>query len=564
MYVAGSDDHNHGRASTDLGVASYVKWRQASGQHSMYTGRINPNYRFGKYRPGMLGNYHNELVLDNGAICTAGINPDPGQPTQVGQDSGAAVLAACGWDTDGDADANPYRGRVLFKAATDGRAFMNGIIRSENGHGRILGHQTIDIFLEETDIKITNVKSHSSVGKYQVAPMHVGQRYYIDRAYTVGGLPDFLTGVQVIQTANDDKNAPATDETFLCFELSTPATVYVLFDSRATTFPAWLTAGFSNTHVAAVESTDSNMGKFTIFYEDFPNGKVCMGGNSAPGAASNYIVMAGPPVDMTCHPSHKLTIGSLESHTADQTKPYAVAVLHTKSAYYVDRDYVLTSVPSFFVGLESIKTANGDKHSAEEPTLDAAGEFATGFLCFTVTEDARVYVLYDSRASTRPAWLTTYFVDKHEESGVNHTDANMAQGFEVYSGYFPLGGRAEKRICLGGNDPTEGSSGAGSMYLVFVGPEEERCDGVAAVAGAAAAGTAAAAPVRHPGRALFVLVILASAVVAAAVLGKKYKTLHAKVASGSIYEDGKYQAYAGATEPVEMNATPLPSGGDAF
>ena len=447
----------------------------------------------------------------------------------AGATDSAGIVANCGWDADagGDPDANPYRGRVLFKGAGDGRAFMNGIIRSENGHGRITGYQTIDLFLEETDIKITSVNAKSKVGKYQVAPMHVGQKYYIDRDYTVAGLPDFLTGVQVIQTANDDKHESADD--FLCFKISSPATIYVLYDSRATPNadgtigPAWLNTGFTNTHVAAVESTDSNMGTFLIFYENKPNGRVCLGGNDAPGVASNYIVLVGPPVDMTCHPSGKVEISDVTSHTAADTDAnpelaYRVAELHTKQPYYVDRSYVLTSVPSFFVGLQSIMTGNNDKHSAEEPTVDPeTGEFTDGFICFTVAEDARVYILYDTRATTRPAWLNTYFVDKHEESGVNHTDTNMANGFEVYSGVFELNGRENKKICLGGNDPVEGRGGASSMYLVFVGPPDVLCDGVAAVSKSKAAATAKGPPTKL----VFFVLLLLLAVGGACHFGKK-------------------------------------------
>ena len=152
----------------------------------------------------------------------------------AGATDSAAIVANCGWDDSGDPDANPYRGRVLFKGAGDNRAFMNGIIRSENGHGRITGYQTIDLFLEETDIKITSVNAKSKVGKYQVAPMHVGQKYYIDRDYTVAGLPDFLTGVQVIQTANDDKHESADD--FLCFKISSPATIWITAISMTRSF----------------------------------------------------------------------------------------------------------------------------------------------------------------------------------------------------------------------------------------------------------------------------------------------------------------------------------------
>ena len=67
-----------------------------------------------------------------------------------------------------------------------------------------------------------------------------------------------------------------------------------------------------------------------------------IGGNDAPGVESNYIVLVGPPVDMTCHPSGKVDISDVTSHTRHPELPYRVAELHTKQPYYVDRSYVLT------------------------------------------------------------------------------------------------------------------------------------------------------------------------------------------------------------------------------
>ena len=67
MYLAVTADHAHGQTATDRGVESYIRWRQATDKHSMWVGRLDPDYRFGKFRPGQLGNYHNELV-PTGAI----------------------------------------------------------------------------------------------------------------------------------------------------------------------------------------------------------------------------------------------------------------------------------------------------------------------------------------------------------------------------------------------------------------------------------------------------------------------------------------------------------------
>ena len=99
--------------------------------------------------------------------------------------------------------------------------------------------------------------------------------------------------------------------------------------------------------------------------------------------------------------------------------------------------------------LNGVRTANNDAHSNPADTQ---------FICFTVTERARVYILYDARATDQPQWLKDSFVDKHEET-VENTDSD----YEFYSGVFSPG-----RVCLGGND----APGVRSMYLVFVGPDE--------------------------------------------------------------------------------------------
>ena len=57
-------------------------------------------------------------------------------------------------------------------------------------------------------------------------------------------------------------------------------------------------------------------------------------------------------------------------------------------AYYVDRNYTLSSIPPFLQYLNGIRTANNDAHSNP-----ADGQF----ICFNVVETARVYILYANR-----------------------------------------------------------------------------------------------------------------------------------------------------------------------
>ena len=72
-------------------------------------------------------------------------------------------------------------------------------------------------------------------------------------------VPPFLVGMNYVRTANDDKRADENDLNFLCFDVGSDATVYVLYDSRASTLPGWVAADFVDKHQAAAIHTDTNM-----------------------------------------------------------------------------------------------------------------------------------------------------------------------------------------------------------------------------------------------------------------------------------------------------------------
>ena len=101
-----------------------------------------------------------------------------------------------------------------------------------------------------------------------------------------------------------------------------------------------------------------------------------------------------------------------------ETGCYTTGVLSTSAdlKYYGDRDYVMTEIPPFLTGMNFVRTANDDKR---------ADESDSEFLCFNVDDDATVYVLYDSRASSLPGWLSAAYLDRHEQAAI-HTDTNMA------------------------------------------------------------------------------------------------------------------------------------------
>lgn len=124
------------------------------------------------------------------------------------------------------------------------------------------------------------------------------------------------------------------------------------------------------------------MSNFEIYHHTFDPGTVCLGGNAAPNVGSNYLVLVGPMVDLSLMPSHRVAISNLVSHTTNTA--YDVAELDEGDTYYVDRDYIFGALPGFLRSLNGIRTANDDKTA---PATDLE------FLCFSVEEPVRVYIL---------------------------------------------------------------------------------------------------------------------------------------------------------------------------
>lgn len=124
---------------------------------------------------------------------------------------------------------------------------------------------------------------------YQVSTIAAGANVYVDRTFTYTGFPAPFAGKEYILTANNDKNGTGGD--FLSFDLASAATVYVLFDARASSLPAWLDGTWTATG-EIVTTTDVDR---DVFSKTFAAGTVVLGGNADPpmaGASSMYSVVA--------------------------------------------------------------------------------------------------------------------------------------------------------------------------------------------------------------------------------------------------------------------------------
>jgi hypothetical protein len=142
---------------------------------------------------------------------------------------------------------------------------------------------------------------------YQNAIMKGGQKLYVDRAFTVRGVPVFFkqpldfdgaTSIpyeEFIRSANNDRDSSG-DDPFITFGVDRHVTVCVGHDNRITNKPDWLRS-FNNTGKNIQTDIPESQG-FGVFCQDFPPGTVDLGGNHAAGVVSGgramYVVVVLP------------------------------------------------------------------------------------------------------------------------------------------------------------------------------------------------------------------------------------------------------------------------------
>ncbi len=114
-----------------------------------------------------------------------------------------------------------------------------------------------------------------------------GAPVYTDRSYGYTDLPTAYVGLRYLQTSNDDKTIGGSG--FLTFSTDRQITVYVGYDTRLTSVPAWLATW---TDAGATITTSAN--SFHLYRKEFPAGTVTLGGNASTDANSMYVVLVGP------------------------------------------------------------------------------------------------------------------------------------------------------------------------------------------------------------------------------------------------------------------------------
>lgn len=141
-------------------------------------------------------------------------------------------------------------------------------------------------FTTEPEFIITNLN------RYETANITIGSEYYRDRLYKITNMPAMLQGQVGIKTDNNDK--AETTDSWLTFNLNQSATIYVIYDGRATDYPAFM-SDFTNTGLTVeVEDGSSPM---KVFSKAYAAGPIVLGSNMqapAANAGSMYWIIVIP------------------------------------------------------------------------------------------------------------------------------------------------------------------------------------------------------------------------------------------------------------------------------
>jgi hypothetical protein len=163
------------------------------------------------------------------------------------------------------------------------------------------------------------------------------------------------------------------------------------------------------------------------------------GGEIVYNAGSAIKSQPAPPTDLITN----ITVANGKVYTRD-----TVAVGKT---LYIDRTYSFVTVPAAYVGREYIRTANDDKQNT-----------SANFLTFTLTADAWVYVMYDSRVANAnlPGWLKGWIDTGETIVATEFNNTQLAR--RVFKRRYAAGS-----VTLGGN----ASGGTNVMYNVIAVPD---------------------------------------------------------------------------------------------
>ncbi len=356
---------------------------------------------------------------------------------------------------------------------------------------------------------VTNLSVNSS-RSYVLDNLTVGVLHYTDRSYPVTSVPAYLNNEVMIRTPNDDKTN--TLSSLINFQLNRPATVYIAYDPRVTSLPAWMNSFQKTTSVIGVN--DSKINNMELYSKQFAAGNVSLGGNMASPAAgaltgyfvvikeqptqSNYLLNVstsgngsvtknpdqasyspGSNVSLTATPASGYQFSGWSGDVSGNGNPANVVMNSNKTVTATfglisstltnlsvnsSRSYVLDKLAvgvlhytdrSYTV--TSVPAYLNNEVMIRTPNDDKTNTLSS-LITFQLNRPATVYIAYDPRATSLPGWLSTY---QKLTNNIGVTDGSISS-LQLYSKQFPAG-----VLTLGGNLASP-ASGAMTGYFVVI------------------------------------------------------------------------------------------------
>lgn len=179
------------------------------------------------------------------------------------------------------------------------RIFVSGLNYATNYYWRVQSKnsQSISEWSQVFSFKTMSQPpvAITAPNQYVLSYLQEGDQCYTDRDYTIYSLPSGLQNNLSIKVANADKKNSSVS--YISFNLSEPAILYIAYDQRSSLPPDWLNSGFVPTDKKLVIlELDGSLTVLALWKKTLQPGVHVLGGNlaaGAVGAAINYLVLFG-------------------------------------------------------------------------------------------------------------------------------------------------------------------------------------------------------------------------------------------------------------------------------
>lgn len=177
-----------------------------------------------------------------------------------------------------------------------------------------------------TNTTITPASTATSYSWGTLTTEPPSNKVYTDRpAFTYSVIPQQYDGFDVLRTANDDKSSTTLA---ISFTLTATRTVYLAYDTRITTLPAWAssTSGWVSTPDTISVASD---GSRKVYKKDFPAGSTVTLGPNGSTSFSMYTVFVGPVVNNV--PGTQTPVANHDDISTNLDVPVTINVLANDS-----------------------------------------------------------------------------------------------------------------------------------------------------------------------------------------------------------------------------------------